>query len=124
VTRAAVAAALGALAVAAAAGAGRAPTHEERVAIIRALPADVRAWPVGCVSLSVTVSSHPGWAKVDADFLIPIPTAPREPCVKYASNGVWVLRHAKTWKVVYEASELPGCSLGIPRDLLPCAKGR
>ena len=56
------------------------------------------------------------------DFLIPNPPPSGEPCVKYASNGVWLLRRTGTWKFVYEASELPACSLGVPRDLMPCAK--
>ena len=121
----AVAAALAALAASAAATAARAPTHNERVAIVRALPAEIRAYPAGCVVFEVSVSGNGRWAKASMDYLIPSPPPNNDPCVRYASNGAWLLERTNTtWKVVYEASELPGCSLGAPRDLIACAKGR
>ena len=121
----ALAATLAALAVPTAGTAARTPTHNERVAIVRALPAEVRAYPAGCVVFAVSVSRNGRWAKASMDYLIPNPPPNDDPCVRYTSNGAWLLeRTAAAGKVVYEASEQPGCSLGAPRDLIPCAKSR
>jgi hypothetical protein len=113
-----VAAAGAALSAPAAGAAARAPTHAEREAIVRALPAGIRAIPVGCVHLNVRVSRSPRFAYVGPEFLN---ARPGSRCLRYAGNGFFVLRKTgRAWRVVYTGSELPACSRGIPRDLVRC----
>jgi len=64
----------------------------------------------------MSVSRSGKYAMVTPSFL----NAQRPPCARYASNGYWILRRAPSWKVVWNGSDLPTCSLGIPRDLTPC----
>ena len=100
--------------------AARAPTLDERAAITQALPAFVRSYPADCVRLIYRVSRNGRFATVTPRFL----DATHPPCVRYASNGEWILAWSRSWKVVYNGSELPSCSLGVPRDLTigPCKK--
>jgi hypothetical protein len=45
------------------------------------------------------------------------------PCVKYASNGYWIVeKHNGRWRVVFNGAELPACSLHVPRGLIGCRK--
>ena len=118
----AAAVALAAVAAPATASARRPPSFNERVAIIRALPADLRAYPAGCLQFAVVVSNHGGWATATPEVLIPNPVPENDPCLKYAGNGYFVLRKAGRWKVVFVGSDRPACSLGVPRDLTACAK--
>ena len=37
--------------------------------------------------------------------------------MKYASNGYWLLRKTTRWKIIFNGSERPPCSLGVPLDL-------
>jgi hypothetical protein len=96
--------------------AARQPTLSEREAITAALPASFQRYPVGCVFLSTTVSNNGHYATVTPVFL----NALRQPCVKYASNGYWILKKTTRWKVVFVGSVSPPCSLRIPRDLVRC----
>jgi hypothetical protein len=41
-------------------------------------------------------------------------------CIRYASNGFFVLKKAPTWKVIFNGSVYPSCTLKVPRDLTPC----
>jgi hypothetical protein len=96
----------------------RSPTLKERAAITAALPQWLRAYPVGCVWLDVSVSSmNARFAKVAPQFL----NATRQPCGRYASNGFWILRRATKWRIVFNGSVWPPCSLRIPRDLTRCS---
>jgi hypothetical protein len=97
--------------------AARQPTFKEREAITAALPAAFKRYPVGCVFLRTVVSNNGRYATVAPVFL----NALRMPCVKYASNGYWILRKATRWKIVFTGSEPPACSLGVPHDLVRCA---
>ena len=92
------------------------PTFKEREAITAALPAWLRRYPVGCVALDITVSKNGKYATVDPVFL----NATHEPCTHFASNGIWILKKLKTWRVIFNGSEAPPCSLGVPRDLGGC----
>jgi hypothetical protein len=95
----------------------RSPTPRERAAITAALPQWLRDYPVGCVWLQITVSSiNARYAKVVPKVL----NATRQPCVRYASNGVLILWKPSKWRVVYDGSDWPACRLHIPRDLTRC----
>ncbi|HEX7625690.1 MAG TPA: hypothetical protein VF379_01445 [Gaiellaceae bacterium] len=107
---------LGALMLAGAAQAKRAPQLSEREAITAALPAFLRNEPVGCVWLDVSVSNNGKYAIASTVYL----NALHPPCARYASNGYWILRKIARWKIVYNGSEFPPCSLGVPRDLTRC----
>jgi hypothetical protein len=96
--------------------AGRPPSLPEREAITAALPQGLRSSPVGCVWLDVTVANAGGFAKVTPVFL----NATKAPCVKYASNGFFILKKQARWRIIYSGSELPSCELHVPRDLSRC----
>jgi hypothetical protein len=107
-------------ATARAAEAARKPTFREREAITAALPAWFKRYPVGCVAIDIAVSNNGRFARVTPVFL----NATRAPCGRYASNGDWILKKGKTWKLIFSGSDAPPCSLGIPKDLIGavCAK--
>jgi hypothetical protein len=118
--RVAVIAVLAFIAVAAgarSAHAARQPTFKEREALTLALPAWLRRLPVGCVWLEMSVSRNGRYAKVEPAFL----NAMRMPCVQYASNGYMLLRKSPRWKIIFNGSQEPPCSLGVPRDLAKCS---
>ena len=93
------------------------PTTAERSAILVALPHDVQEIPVKCVRIVVRVANSRTYATATPHFL----NATHQPCLKYASNGYWILaKHSGRWKVVFNGSELPRCSLHVPRDLIHC----
>jgi hypothetical protein len=94
----------------------REPTITERTMITRALPAWLRGYPVGCVSLGIAVSTNGSFAEVDPVFLVD-PTVAHDPCIRYASNGYFVLEKHKRWVVLGSLSEVPPCSWKVPRDL-------
>jgi hypothetical protein len=98
--------------------AARQPTFREREALTLALPASFRRYPVGCVWLSMFVSNNGRYAKVEPMFL----NATRMPCVQYASNGYMLLRKSPRWKIIFNGSVEPPCSLGVPRDLTRCSQ--
>jgi hypothetical protein len=98
----------------ASADAARKPTFKEREGVTAALPAWFRRYPVGCVAVDIIVSNNGKFAQADPIFL----NADRQPCLRYASNGVWILKKTKTWKIVFNGSDAPPCSLRIPRDLI------
>jgi hypothetical protein len=97
-----------------AAQAKRAPSLTERAAITLALPAFLRNEPVGCVWLDVSVSNNEKYAIVAPMYL----NATRPPCARYAANGEWILKKTTKWKVIFNGSDPPKCSLGIPKDLV------
>lgn len=96
--------------------ASRQPTLTERAAITAALPADFKRYPIGCVYLRTAVSNDGHYATVTPVILNGL----RQPCVKYASNGYWILRKTTRWRIVFEGSAPPRCSLRVPRDLVGC----
>lgn len=103
-----------ALALAVDAAAARPPSNPERAAITQALPAWFRSYPVGCVWLMIRVSNNGRYALVTEG----VNNSLRDPCVKYAFNGFWVLKQqARRWKVIFSGSAGLSCSLGVPRDL-------
>jgi hypothetical protein len=117
--RASIVAAAFCLAVGAGAGvaaAARQPTLAERAAITAALPSFLRDEPVGCVWLRISVSTNPRYAKVTPVFL----NAERQPCLKYAADGYWIMKRTTGWKTVFNGSDFPACSLRVPRDLTRC----
>jgi hypothetical protein len=93
--------------------AARQPTLTERAAITAALPADFKRYPVGCVFLRTAASNNGHYATVTPVILNGL----QQPCVKYGSNGHWILRKTTRWKIVFEGSVSPPCSLRVPRDL-------
>jgi hypothetical protein len=96
--------------------AARQATFKERETLTLALPAWLRRYPVGCVWLSMSVSNNGRYAKVTPGFL----NATRPPCLQYASNGYVLLKKSTRWKIIFNGSVQPPCSLGVPRDLTPC----
>lgn len=96
----------------------RQPSFKERQAITAALPASLRKEPVGCVWLQISVSNNPRFAKVVPEVL----NATRPPCLRYAANGIWILKRLTRWKIIFNGSDLPRCSLHIPRDLTRCRR--
>jgi hypothetical protein len=116
------AAAAVALVLAPAATAARQPTLTERAALTAALPASFQNEPVGCIYLGITVSSTGRFAKVTPVYL----NAQKTPCVKYAANGWWILKKTGgSWKIVFNGSDMPPCSLGVPKDVASaCLKGQ
>ena len=61
------------------AGARRAPTFNERVAVVRALPADLRAYPAGCLQFAVVMSNNGRFAMATPEVLMPRPVAVERP---------------------------------------------
>jgi hypothetical protein len=102
-----------ALTLAAPALASRPPTFREREALTAALPASFQREPVGCVWLDVRVSNDGRYAEVDPLFL----NALHAPCVQYAANGRWILKKTTRWRIVFDGSDAPPCSLHVPKDL-------
>lgn len=101
--------------------AARQPTRAERQAITNALPKDVRAMPVGCIWVNIRVSTtNPRFASAAPEIMNAVP--PNTQCLRYASNGYFVLRKGATgrWVIIYNGSSGPPCSLRIPRDLVRC----
>ena len=108
-----------ALSTASAALAARPPTFKEREAITAALPAFMRTTPVECLWLEVRVSSRDRrYAWVGGLYLNTM--TPGSRCLRYGSNGFYVLKKAPHWKIIFNGSVDPPCSLGVPRDLALC----
>src|SRR4051794_15949058 len=101
------------------ANAARKPTFREREAITAALPAWFRRYPVGCVAVDIVVSKNGKYAEADPVFLN---ARVGTPCLRYASNGFWILKKTRSWKIVFNGSDAPPCSLGVPADLGGCRK--
>jgi hypothetical protein len=115
--RALLVAAAAGLALAAPALSARAPTTAERSAITRGVPEEFRDIPAKCVRLAIRISNSSRYATATPQFL----HATHMPCLKYAANGYWILRRTQNrWKIVFEGSELPPCSLTVPHDLVSC----
>jgi hypothetical protein len=115
----AVVAVVAASALVGVAHAKRPPNLSERAAITLALPAYLRNEPVGCVWLDVSVSNNGKYAIAAPMYL----NALHPPCARYASNGLWILRKTDRWKVVFNGSDAPRCSLRVPKDLVSgCAQ--
>ena len=98
--------------------ASRLPTERERAAVLRALPSYWRTSSASaCVAFVVRVSNNGRYARVQPSFLR---TAR---CVRYASDGAYILRRGPTrWRIVFEGSDPPPCSLRVPRDLSRCLR--
>jgi hypothetical protein len=98
----------------------RLPTLAERAAIVGALPTGLTGEPVRCTAIDVTVSGDGRWAQATPVFFVQ-----NKGCLRYAANG-WFFLHrvGARWKVAFNGSEAPPCSLHVPRDLAStCAKG-
>jgi hypothetical protein len=98
--------------------AARPLTFKQREAITAAMPAWLRRYPIGCVWLDMSVSKNGRYAKVAPGFL----NATRPPCLKYASNGYWLLERQRKWRIMYNGSTDPPCSLRVPREFAPCLR--
>src|SRR6266511_231237 len=93
--------------------AAREPTFREREAITAAMPAWLRRYPVGCIWLEISVSKDGRYAEAGPGFL----NARRPPCSKYVSNGTWFLKKQTKWRIIFNGSDPPLCSLKVPREL-------
>ena len=103
----------------AAAIAARTPTFKEREGIIKALPKAVRDTPVECIWLRVRVSTRDSrYADVGGAYLNW--EKPGSRCLRYTSNWHLFFKKAKTWKIIFNGTVEPSCTLRIPRDLTLC----
>ena len=91
----------------------RQPTFKEREAITNAMPGWLRRYPVGCVWLEISVSSNGRYAKAGYGVVNPM----KRPCSRYVSNGGWFLKKQAKWKIIFNGSDPPPCSLKVPREL-------
>lgn len=102
------------------AAAARTPSHEEREAVLRAVPLVQtlnRKAPTGCVRYTVRISDSGAFSTVALRF------AQRNECIQYASNGRFVLRKMRgAWNIVFEGSSAPPCAYAIPPDVIGCTK--
>lgn len=99
----------------------RPPTFREQEGIVTALPASLRNTPVECLELKLRVSSrNPRYASVGGTLLNWEKAGSR--CIRFGSNWGYILKKGRRWKIIYEGTELPSCSLKIPRDLTECLK--
>ena len=103
------------------AAARRPATRVELTALLRALPTSYRAGiakaPAGCITFVARVSASGRYAEVTPRFSL------RARCARYASDGFFLLRRIATgWKTIYNGSDEPPCSLGVPRELIACAR--
>jgi hypothetical protein len=89
------------------------PTFKEREGITNAMPAWLRRYPVGCVWLEISVSSNGRYAKAGYGVLNPM----KRPCSRFVSNGGWFLKKQAKWRIIFNGSDPPPCSLKIPREL-------
>ena len=110
-----------ALGLVAAASARRPATPVERAAIVPALPKAFRTGiakaPTGCVTLVARVSANGRFAEVTPRF------SSRSVCLRYAFDGFFLLRRTTVgWKTIFNGSDEPSCSLGVPRDMIACAR--
>ena len=99
----------------------RPATRVELAALVHALPKAYRTGiakaPTGCVMFVARVSASGRYAEVTPRF------SSRARCIRYASDGFFLLRRTATgWKTIYNGSDEPPCSLGVPRDLIACAR--
>ena len=43
-------------------------------------------------------------------------------CINYAANGFYIVKKTDRWRIIYEGSVEPSCSLHVPADLTLCQK--
>lgn len=93
--------------------------------IERALPHFLSTIPSRCIRHDLKVSSNGEWARVS----LVLSGSPKK-CLKYYVNGYWILKRNgdKQWRIVYNGSETPPCSLSVPKDIwetwmVRCSKG-
>jgi hypothetical protein len=95
----------------------RPPTQSERKAIVRPLRASFRNTPLNCLRFDVVAVSR-GYALAGPDV------RPESRCSRYRSNGFFILKeHDQRWEIVYNGSDPPPCSLGIPDEVIPAGMG-
>jgi hypothetical protein len=102
--------------------ASREPGVREREEITNWYSPRIRNAPVECVSIFIRISSR------NAAYALTYPQVlnalkPRSRCLKYASNGLYILRKRQgKWRQIFLGSDHPPCSLKVPRDLTPCQR--
>jgi hypothetical protein len=101
--------------------AARQPSLGEREAITRTLPAFFRRAPVECVFVKIEVSTRNSrYALVDVQVINR--RNARTGCSKYLHDGFYIVKKTEGWRVIYEGSEPPPCSLRVPGDLTTCRR--
>ena len=98
----------------------RAPTLREREQITKWYPAFIRNAPVECVYIVIRISSRDArYARTYPQVLNWRKKGSR--CGRYAANGFYILKRRQArWRLVWQGSTEPSCSLKIPRDLTHC----
>jgi hypothetical protein len=86
-------------------------------AIVRGLPAadraDLAKVPGGCLALDIRLSTNGRWSSVASVV------TPTLRCERYGRDGTYILKKSPGgWRLAYLGSDLPPCSLGVPRDLV------
>jgi hypothetical protein len=99
----------------------RQPSLSEREAITRTLPAFLRRAPVECLFVKITVSTR------NSRYALVVPQVinrrgKQSPCLKYAGNGFCIVKKTRIWRIIYEGSDPPPCSLRVPRDITACLR--
>jgi hypothetical protein len=95
----------------------RPPTQSERQAIVRPLRASFRKTPVECLRFDFVAVSR-GYAVAGPNV------RPQPRCSRYRSNGFFILKEDdQRWEIVYNGSDPPPCSLGVPDELIPASTG-
>jgi hypothetical protein len=94
------------------------PDARVGTAIVRAFPAGTKSYwnriPKTCHALDIRVSNNGRWATVTSVF------TPTEQCERWAGDGYSLLRRLPggSWRIVFEGSDPPPCSLRVRRDLI------
>jgi|GEM_PF-6295267 len=91
-------------------------SEQERAAILRALPRYLRV-PASCAKTDIKISSDRRWARAEA---IDVYDYEARKCGRFAGSGYWLLKKSSAgrWRIVFNGSEVPPCSIHAPKYLL------
>jgi len=91
-------------------------SEREKAAILLALPRYLRV-PMNCAKTDIEISSDPSWARAEA---IDVYDFRAKKCGRFAGNGYWLLKKSSAgrWRIAFNGSEVPQCSVHAPKDLL------
>jgi hypothetical protein len=97
-------------------GQRKSSSKREKAAISLALPREFRV-PASCATINIKFSSDPSWARAES---IDVYDPATKRCGRFGGNGYWLLKRSDSghWRIVYNGSEVPPCSIHAPKDLL------
>lgn len=96
-------------------GQRRSSSERDKAAILLALPREFRV-PASCAKTDIKISSNPSWARAES---IDVYDPAIKKCGRFGGNGYWLLKKSPSghWRIVFNGSEVPPCSLHAPRDV-------